>query len=590
MTSVLAVFPVLRGTRRFFIEKGRRWSIVEHLLLDAVAKAEFSAAELSVKSSLPKRIVVEAIIRLMRAGWVEIHTTSNGPVFRATSLGILRAGFEQLPSTTVTEPKWRGFVIEQVTGGVFRSRELDDVRPYSRLPVSNEDQIVVHLDRVILASAGDLGEIFAAIEGEDELIVGIDRAPERLIERYAVVTVREGGIEGLPSRASLKLRALIWDKAQRAWEARGSQLVNTSAVKETSLPSVPIVNREVEAGPVSALFDSGDLIFDAEEHRDSLEELIGSATERIIIHSTFITDMRAQALLPLFLQAGSRGVSVDVLWGQDDVGSSPNTSSVAAGKIQAVIENEGRGESIKVHQFSTNSHAKIAVADNGRGGWSALVGSCNWLATDFESFEVSVRLRDPVMVGRLVTKLGGLSRGRPGVWTNLAVEMTVLGRRICGVPRGAGRTAPMRILFGADHARLVLEARDRAKKRIFVLSHRIGISARAMALLPALAAARANGVESTFYYGRTTGPLTGVGSADLIREFSREGISITPVHKPRLHAKVLGWDDDNLAVSSLNWLSADPSDASPGREIGVTIEASRLADNFFRRFELSRDH
>jgi cardiolipin synthase A/B len=82
--------------------------------------------------------------------------------------------------------------------------------------------------------------------------------------------------------------------------------------------------------------------------------------------------------------------------------------------------------------------------------------------------------------------------------------------------------------------------------------------------------------------------LSGVDSADLAREFAAEGLAIRPVHRPRLHAKVLGWDDDALGVSSLNWLSADPADSAPYREIGVLIEAPRISDSFLRRFELAK--
>jgi cardiolipin synthase A/B len=165
--------------------------------------------------------------------------------------------------------------------------------------------------------------------------------------------------------------------------------------------------------------------------------------------------------------------------------------------------------------------------------------------------------------------------------------MTVLGRRVAEMPRSRGRTVPMRMLFGTDHAKLALEARDRAAKRIFVLSHRIGVAARPVTLLPILAAVRDNGIDASVYYGRTTGPLSGVGGADLTREFAAERLAIRPVHRPRLHAKVLGWDDDALAVSSLNWLSADPADSAPYREIGVLVEAPRISDTFVRRFELA---
>jgi cardiolipin synthase len=585
MKAVQVVFPVLRGTRRFRIEKGRRWSVIEHLMLDAVARQPASAAELAMKSGLPRRVIVEAFIRLMRAGWVELMATTGSPMFQATPLGAVQAPLDQLPAATTIEPKWRGFAIEQVTGGVFRSRELD-IRPQSKLPISTDDQLVGHVPGSPAHASGELSEVFTAIEGEDELIVGVDRSAEKLIERFAVVTVRGEVIDGLPSRASQALRFLVKAKAHEAAIAfeKTQANVNVPAVlvaPEPVLSEKPWTSRHV-------LYDHDDLIVDGSAHSTALDRVIRNASERLIIHSTFITDERAQAILPALLQAAARGVAIDVFWGQDDVGTGTNASRVAAAKLQTAVGEAGRADSIKVHPFSTNSHAKIVVADNGKGGWIALIGSCNWLASDFESFETSIRLRDPVLVGELVRRLAGLSRGRPGLWHELAIEMTVLGRRIESIPRGGGRTALMRMLYAPDHARLMLEARDRVSKRIFVLSHRIGIAARPVSLLPILAAVRAKNVEAAIYYGRTTGPLSGADSADLTREFAREGMAIRPVHRPRLHAKVLGWDDDALVVTSFNWLSADPADAALNREIGVLTEAPKIADNFIRRFENAR--
>ena len=75
MKTVYVVFPVLRGTRKFLIERGRRWSVIEHLVLDAVSRKPGSAANFAAQSGLPRRVIVEAFIRLMRAGWVEISAT-----------------------------------------------------------------------------------------------------------------------------------------------------------------------------------------------------------------------------------------------------------------------------------------------------------------------------------------------------------------------------------------------------------------------------------------------------------------------------------------------------------------------------------
>lgn len=579
MSTVQVVFQVLKGTRRFIIEKGRRWSVVEHLLLDAVSRGPASAADLAAASRLPRRVIVEAFIRLMRAGWVEVVVTAKGSVFQITPIGADRVDQEQLPAATVTEPCWRSFAIEPITGTVFRGRELEFVHR-SRIPIGTAELPVVRIDGASAHTVSNLSEVFSAIEGEDELIVGVDRGVEKLSERYAIVTVRGGVIEGLPARASPQLRMLVATAAEAVKAEAVSDVIDgPSALASAS-------NQAIEALQMrDAVFDSADVVIDGEEHARVFQRLITSATQRLIIHSTFISEDRVQTLLPLLIKAAERGARVDILWGQDDIGTTTRSSQVVAAQLRAQVKSAGWETSIRVHPFSTNSHAKIVVADTGKGSWNALIGSCNWLASNFTSFETSMRLRDHFLVGSLLRKLAGLARGRPGVWNELAVELTVLGGRVMEQPSVGGRKVPMRLLYGSEHARLVLEARDMARERLFVLSHRIGLSAHPVALLPALAAVEANGITASFYYGRTTGPLSGAAAADLVREFSKKGLEIRPIHRPRLHAKVLGWDRNMLAISSLNWLSADPSEAAPDREIGVLVDAPNVAENFLTRFE-----
>jgi hypothetical protein len=48
------------------------------------------------------------------------------------------------------------------------------------------------------------------------------------------------------------------------------------------------------------------------------------------------------------------------------------------------------------------------------------------------------------------------------------------------------------------------------------------------------------------------------------------------IYEPRLHAKILAWDDDCVVITSQNWLSADPSEAYPRKEIGIFLRASSV--------------
>lgn len=246
----------------------------------------------------------------MRAGWVEMTVVGNGLVFRGTAAGAEQAPRDQLQAATVVQPKYRGFAIEQVTGGVFRSRELD-VRPQSRLPATTDDQVVIHLEGAPAHAEGDLSEVFNAIEGEDELIVGVERSSNKLIERYAVVTVRDELIEGLPACASIGLRNLILRRAKEVASASATT-ARQKASAEARVASETEVSGDEPWRSTDALYEHDDLIVDGEAHKAAFERLIRNATERLIIHSTFITDARAQAVLPMLLAAAAKGVSIDI--------------------------------------------------------------------------------------------------------------------------------------------------------------------------------------------------------------------------------------------------------------------------------------
>jgi cardiolipin synthase A/B len=65
---------------------------------------------------------------------------------------------------------------------------------------------VIRLVASDLHATEDMGDVFAALEGEDEVIVGVRPSPDKLVRRFAVVSVRDSQkVDGLPSHA--------WDAA-----------------------------------------------------------------------------------------------------------------------------------------------------------------------------------------------------------------------------------------------------------------------------------------------------------------------------------------------------------------------------------------
>jgi cardiolipin synthase A/B len=578
MSIVHVAVPMLRGRSQFKVERGRRWSVVEHLMLDAVASRPATAAELSGKSDLPRRIVVEAFIRLMRVGWIEITPGFHSPIFRATASGKVQAKAAEMQAATTLQRRWMGFSVDCIAGSVFRGREVI-VRSHNKISVPDGERLVF-TEASARHSAADLAEVYEAIENEDEVILGIESISQPLFRGFAVFRVRDGLIEALSSRARDGLKLAILEAAGAA-----DQIGRPRA--SSSTPAAAVESSAPATRSIQALFEHTDIIVDGRDHRNVFETMLKHSLRRVLIHSTFISSEGWRVALPSLLGAASRGTKIEVFWGQGDDASGKSSSRLACDGFRKAIAAAGRAEDIFVHPFTTGSHAKLMMGDDGRGGWYAVVGSCNWLSSDFTSFETSLRMRDPIVVGQLVRHLAALSMGPDGIYNRTVSDLTVLGRQIESMPRPRGRSASMRVLLAPDHAQFVLDARDRLQRRLLVTSHRFGIAGKPLVILPALSAAQTKDASVSLYYGRPTGLLSGVDAAAITLEMRRSGVDIRPIHQPRIHSKVLAWDDDALAVTSLNWLSADPSQTALRSEIGIAVESNKAAEVFIQRLELA---
>lgn len=576
MKTVHIVFPLLRGARQFKIEKGRRWSVIEHLVLQGLAARPRTAKDLAEAGGLPRRVVVEAITRLMQAGWVELRSTRGTVIFDATQIGKARSVLDELPSAIDPINKWRSFYIDEETGAAFRIRDLTTSNRRN-LPMTTDDQVVHEVKRRQVDSE-NLSEIFNALENQDEFIVGVFPSASRLTQTFGLVTYRDGIPEGIPSRAP---RSFI-DFIEREYEeVRRTEASIPPAVRQQ--PSAEVLVKENR----TFLFDNSDLILDGPQNRDAFNKLLKNAERRILIHSGFVTS-NVEAVLPNLLAAAGRDVRIDLFYGQDDQPESRSSSEKALESLKKKIAGTGLRDRFHIHPFSTESHAKVAVADDRQNGWTALLGSCNWLASGFTSFDATVRFRDPRIVGELVGILAQLSKGRLGVWTEASTALAVLGRQISQVPVKNGRKAEIALLYTKDHPSLVMEAAREATRRIFVLSHQFGVAGRPVTIFPLLDVAKNSKVSVSAFYGKPAGKQTAANLLDLRGMYREDNLNLQSIERPRLHAKVLGWDDDHLAVTSFNWLSVDPSHHKPLREIGVAIKSNQIAEKFMRDFDLAQ--
>jgi cardiolipin synthase A/B len=282
-----------------------------------------------------------------------------------------------------------------------------------------------------------------------------------LAERWALVTVRDGAVEGLPARAPKILVEDIQVAARTAPKPQGERITARPPVAQPfATHSIPITHR--------ISFSTADLVLGGDEHREAILKSLRRARHRVIIHSTFINEERFLELLPALKTATEQGATVDILWGEDEDAKGVRTTREVIGRLQRKLEVE-KMDRLRLHPFSTGSHSKILIADNGDSdGLTAYVGSCNWLQSSFESFDVSVRFRDPRLISDLFDQLAELSRGANGDWLALTSEFVAIASRQRTRPNPTAGRAEATLILAPQHVEALRHARDQATKQIFV--------------------------------------------------------------------------------------------------------------------------
>lgn len=581
MTAVLVAVPVLRGKRRFHIDKGRPWSVVEHLVLFALSQKPMTAAEVAEASGLHRRVVVEIIIRLMRVGWAEVSNQGRRVTFRASTAGQAVVGLDDLPAAPKRITRWMSFLIDQVTGVVFRSRELSLAH---RNDVQNQAlaEPLVWLEPRNVAGADDIQTVASVLLDEDERLAFVEASGERLVDRYALISVRDQKLEKALRLPPPLERAILDAAAAAPATPKGPSSPRVQA--RATLPirhAVP----PLRASSVTA----DDILIGGAAHWDTLQQVIRRARRRLIVHSCFITTEGFDAVRTDLLEAARRGVAVDILWGQNPSDRKDRSTAdvvTALGDDPALAREPG----LRIHPISTRSHSKFVAADDSVvGRHSLILGSCNWLSSIYNSVDVSVRVRDPTLVGDLLFQLAELSKGDGGAWSPVSMEFAGLASQVAAMSPPTHQRSQAQIVIGPGHGNYMREARDSAEQRILVTSHRLSQVANAAVMAPVARAVQARGIRADILYAKTSGAATPQNAGDLAAAAAKMGVGLHAVDAPRLHAKVLAWDQDHALITSQNWLSMDSNWNSPAQEIGLYLAAPDAGLRLFEAFDAILD-
>jgi cardiolipin synthase len=573
--SVLVAIPIRRVSAKAVIEKGRGWSALDELILWALSRETQSAGRLAEDLNLPRRVVLAMILRMMRFRLVESAILDGVPAFRTTAFGkAVVASGSAIPTAKQRVSRNVAFVYDTISGTVYKRRDVE-AKPDLVIQSLRENGIDVRDIQV----RGTLPrttppENFARIQKvlrEDENLLFFDG--DTFVERqneFMMVVVDGDDMRGLPDTAPAALAKEI-ARVARSTEAARPILVDSMIDQD-------------EEPMIAARINDEDIVFGGDAHRDLLKRVLGTATRRIFIHSTFLRKDGFSAWTREFREAVRKGAKIDVYWGSgttDEPGETTMREATALAK--EVAADDVLRDRVRVHLKSTGSHAKILIADDGEENFVAVVGSCNWLYTRFDRLELSVVLREPALVAEALETFAALV-SRPGFRAETAAELhtraTVLARRpAIGGPHAA------RFIQGQAHEAILREASGSQPTRFLIASDKFGNSAFPNAIIPAEVAAATVRTEPVVVYGSTTGKVTGVGAANLTFDVRERGVRLLRISQG-FHAKFLLWGDDDVVITSINWCSWTSPPHSPLGEVGVHIHRTGIARSLAHRLSI----
>lgn len=554
--------PVYRTAVSYTVSFGRRWSVLEHLVLLELTKARRSLAELADMTGLPERLVVEALINLMRSNWIEVRS-STGVLFQATVAGKRRAEHEALPPQVQTDVRWLSLCFERLTGSWLRAEDLDLVYE-DDLP--NDADVLNPKINTLHSSHGGLRDLFKL--SLDETLEPVEpqfRSPSR---PYARVVIAFDRIErGLPTNASMALIEEILEEVGPTSEG-ASAMASAQSLQVDEVACRDFLTKD-------------SFVVGGDNHRSLLSSCLRTAKSRLVLHSCFLDPLALKQLLPEFEAAAKRGIRVDLLWGLQQDPEEKLTRNVVAESRQVLAAlSEEAQKRVQLSPNSSLSHSKVVLFDEGNHGrFTTIVSSCNFLQSQFVSLDVSVRSHSQRLALQFLNRLLAAQIPPSGSWPAVARRLNADWQRVHyhALNQEAG-AHKLIVLSDQDHYACVRHARNIAKDSIIIGCDIYGLAAETSVLVPMQRAAEL-GKHVRLLYQRPSKLLRETGRVPEVTELAKRGLMLEQYDG--LHGKFLLWDEDSLAVSSFNWLStvADGTRVS-GAELGVFISGPSLRQCF----------
>ncbi|MBI1405763.1 MAG: phosphatidylserine synthase [Caulobacter sp.] len=549
--------PVYRVPVSYTVSFGRRWSVLEHILLVDLAQSRRSVKSLSEDCGLPERIVVEALINLLRAGWIEVRTSDDVALFSVTELGRKRSSERNLKAELKRRVRRASLCMDRLTGSWMNSEPLDLI--HEREVPDDADCLTALISSLDTQNA-EVRQLLPL--NDDEAFERLEPNGKTAGRYYARIEIGINGISGLPPEAPWRLTEALLSLHREEVAPNGEFSTNGPLIDQFA------VREDI---------DLSDLIVGGPANRNEFRRILHSAQSHVIVHSCFLHPETLRELIPDLEAAAARKVRVELLWGliidPEDVKARQSVADCIA--VLSELSDRARSR-VTLSNISSNSHLKAIVSDSGVGGhWQAVVGSCNFLSSWYDLTEVAVRLSNPKIVAQVLGYLVDAQLPPSGGWSPMVVRLNNSWSKLQKIVRRhvAGGSHTVKLLMDRDHHACVRHARDATVSSIVVACDLFGLAAETSVLVP-LQRAHELGKQVSLIYRRPSKALVGQGALPDAGRLAKRGLSLSQVDG--IHGKFLLWGNDGLAITSFNWLSTSVGARTRGAELGVMIEGPRL--------------
>ena len=547
--------PVYKMAVSYLFSFGRRWSILEHMLLTESTSAKRTALELAEACNVPHRLVVEALINLLRANYVEVRSDDSNVYFAATPTGQKRAREKSLPEQLQRDIRWDSMCVDRLTGHWMRADDLDLVHDKDLPPDAVKLRALLH---TFEPNDAPLRELFRLNLNESlEPAPPVFRPPSLAFARVGLA-FNEIQV-GLPANPPFALQIALIEAS-----------LHVKDDGTTPYHATTIVSDEQARDNLT----DDDLIVGGPEHLEVLREALEKAKSAVIIHSCFLSADTLRNLAPDLERAARRRVKVDLLWG---LHTDPEVKGPAKkiSDVMAVLAGLPPGPRGRIHlsPISSGSHAKVILYDDrDTGKWTTIIGSCNFLSSEFDWMEISLRTRSPAFAARVTNRLLSSQLPAAGSWSSTARRLNAIWSELKGFTRGLRETGThsIALVTDSDHYACISLARDQARDDIEIVCDLYGLSAETSVLVP-METAASRGVKVRIAYTRESRFLLAEQAMPTPEEVGKRGIVLERVAD--IHAKYMAWDSTNLVITSFNWMATSvDGKRSRGAEMGALIQ------------------